>query len=260
LFAVAPHHASLWRALTRLACGHFGGYNEGMTYPQQFGPLQIVLAVAAIVAVLLLLSSVYGRRRSLLSGYGPAARAPRRRGLRFRPGRAVSGVVLLIISILTLWFVTLVQTYLGLTGEVKAAHVAATQIGNASHDLSVDLTLYDDKGNTETHQTYEVEGDMWVLQADIVELQHWVNVLGVHSGYKVTRLFGERLDGVSPTQHQILLNGGDGTFFAEMRDRKWWTKPFVRSAYGNAVISAPGDFDVYISQDAIKARPSHGGG
>jgi len=28
----------------------------------------------------------------------------------------------------------------------------------------------------------------------------------------------------------------------------------------NAVISAPGDFDVYISQDAIKARPSHGGG
>jgi hypothetical protein len=230
-----------------------------MTWPQQFGPLQIVLAVVAVVAVLLLLSSVYGRRRVSRSGYGPAAQAPRRRGLRFRPGRAISGLALLTISILTLWFVTLVQTYLGLTGEVKAAHVAATPIVNGSHNLSVDLTLYDDNGNTQTRQTYEVEGDMWVLQADIVELQHWVNILGLHSGYKVTRLFGERLDGVSPTQHQILLNGGDGMFFVEMRDRKWWTKPFVRSAYGNAVVSAPGQFDVYVSQDAIKARPSHSG-
>ena len=159
-----------------------------------------------------------------------------------------------------LWFATLVQTYLGLTGEIKAAHVVATPVSNAPHSLSVDLTLYDDKGNTQTRQTYQVEGDMWALQADIVELNHWVNVLGVHSGYKVTRLFGERLDGVSPTQHQILLNGGDGSFFADMRDGKWWTKPFIRSAYGNAVISAPGEFDVYVSQDAIKARPSRGGG
>jgi hypothetical protein len=231
-----------------------------MTYPQQFGPLQIVLAVLAIGAVLMLLSSVVGRRRVMRSNYDPAAQAPRRHRLRIRPGRAISGVALLVVSILMLWFVTIVQTYLGLTGEIKAAHVAATPISNALHSLSVDLTLYDDKGNTQTRQTYQIEGDMWVLQADIVELHHWVNVLGVHSGYKVTRLFGERLDGVSPTQHQILLNGGDGRFFADMRDRRWWTKPFVRSAYGNAVISAPGEFDVYVSQDAIKARPSHSSG
>jgi hypothetical protein len=231
-----------------------------MTYPQQFGPLQIVLAVMAVGAVVLLLSSVVGRRRVMRFNYDPLTQAPRRRRLRIRPRRAISGVALLVVSILMLWFVTLVQTYLGLTGEIKAAHVAATPISNAQHSLDVDLTLYDNKGNTQTRQTYQVEGDLWVLQADIVELQHWVNVLGVHSGYKVTRLFGERLDGVSPTQHQILLNGGDGRFFADMHDRKWWTKPFVRSAYGNAVISAPGEFDVYVSQDAIKARPSQSGG
>jgi hypothetical protein len=230
-----------------------------MAYPQQFGLPQILLAVVAVCAVLLLLSSVVGLRRVTRSNDYAAARAPRRRRLRFRPGRAISGLVLLIVSLLMLWFVTLVQTYLGLTGEVKAAHVVATPINDAQHSLNVDLTLYDDKGNTHARQTYQVEGDMWVLQADIVELNHWVNVLGVHSGYKVTRLFGERLDGVSPTQHQILLNGGDGSFFAEMRNGKWWTKPFVRSAYGNAVISAPGEFDVYVSQDAIKARSTHGG-
>lgn len=70
--------------------------------------------------------------------------------------------------------------------------------------------------------------------------------------------FHVRRHGVSPTQHQIMLNGGDGDFFDNMRGGKWWTKPFVRAAYGNAVIAAPGAFDVYISQDAIKARASDG--
>ncbi|VBA48765.1 hypothetical protein [Mycobacterium pseudokansasii] len=218
--------------------------------------LQIVLAGVAVAAVLMLLSAVVGRRRTVHSS--SAESAPRGRRLQFRPGRAAGGVVLLVVSILLLWFATLVQTYVGLTGEVKAAHVVATAVGNEAHRLNVDLTLYDDAGKASAHQTYDVEGDMWALQAGIVELQHWVNILGMHSGYKVTRLFGQRLDGVSPTQHQIMLNGGDGDFFDNMRGGKWWTKPFVRAAYGNAVIAAPGAFDVYISQDAIKARASDG--
>ncbi|WP_407686755.1 hypothetical protein [Mycobacterium sp. HUMS_1102779] len=229
-----------------------------MTYPHQFGVPQIALAGVALIAVVMLVSSVVGRRRKVRSNAGSAESAPRGGRLRFRPVRAVTGVVLLVVSLLMLWFATLVQTYLGLTGEVKAARVVATEISNASHRLSVDLTLYDEQGHASTRKSYEVEGDLWVLQADIVELQHWVNVLGMHSGYKVTRLFGERLDGVSPAQHQILLNGGDGSFFADMHGGKWWTKPFVRSAYGNAVISPPGEFDVYVSQDAIKVRAATG--
>jgi hypothetical protein len=223
-----------------------------MAYPLQFGLPQILLLMLTACALLILLSSVLRLRRVKRSdSYG----GTRQRRLRLRPLRAISGLTLLVVAILMFWFVTVVQTYLGLTGEVKAAHVVATSMNDGEHSLRVELTLYGDKGKAQT-QTYQVEGDMWVLQADIVELEHWVNVVGVHSGYRVTRLFGERLDGVSPTQHHILLNGGDGNFFADMRDRKWWTKPFVRSAYGNAVIAAPGEFDVYISQDAIKARPS----
>lgn len=229
-----------------------------MTYPHQFGVPQIVLAGVAVAAVVMLVSSVVGRRQTVKSSDGSAESARRGLRLRVRPGRAVTGVVVLVVSILMLWFATLVQTYLGLTGEVKAAHVLATPVSDATHRLNVDLTLYDDDGNAYAHQTYQVEGDLWVLQANIVELHHWVNILGVHSGYQVTRLFGERLDGVSPAQRHILLNGGDASFFADMRGGTWWTKPFVRSAYGNAVISAPGEFDVYISQDAIKARTSGG--
>lgn len=227
-----------------------------MSFPEQFGLPQILLIIIAVVALALLVTSLVELRRVVDEDL-PGRRRKLRMRPRIRAGRGMSGVALLLAAVFLLWIVALVQTYLGLTGEVKAAHVVATPISNAPHSLSVDLTLYDDKGRTKSHETYQVEGDTWLLQADIVELNHWVNVIGVHSGYKVTRLFGERTDGVSPTQHQILLNGGDGSFFTQMKNGTWWTKPFVRSAYGNAVIASPGEFDVFISQDAIKTRPGH---
>lgn len=237
-----------------------------MTFPLQFGLPQVLLLVLVLFAVLLLLSSVVEMRpvAPMVSGSNGwrhrhrVVQSARRVRLRrpIRLGRGVGGVFTLVLALFLLWIVALIQTYLGLTGEVKAAHVVATPISNVPHTLSVELTLYDEKGRTESRQTYQVEGDNWVLQADIVELKHWVNVVGVHSGYKVSRLFGERLDGVSPAQHHIFINGGDGDFFQQMRDGNWWTKPFVRSAYGNAAIATPGEFDVYISQDAIKPRPA----
>jgi len=230
-----------------------------MTYPVQFGLPQIVISVVGVLALLMLVTAVV-ELRVVERVEDDLGNVTRRRRVRMRPrlraGRGTSGVVLLVISIFLIFITALIQTYLGLTGEVRAAHVKVTQFSNMPHSLSVDLTLYDDKGHVQSDQTYQVEGDMWVLQADIVELDHWVNVLGFHSGYKVTRLFGERQDGVSPAQHQTMLNGGDGSFFDDMRSGAWWTKPFVRSAYGNAVIATPGDYDVYISQDAIKTRPA----
>lgn len=235
-----------------------------MSFPVQVGLPQIILLVLALFGL--------GLFASCFVGLGPPPDVPAPEGpvtvrtraalalrrLRVRPRlrlrRGAGGFVLLILSVSLLWFTFLVQTYLGLTGEIRAARVTATPVENAPHTLSVELTLYDDDGGTESRHTYQVEGDRWVLQANIVELKRWVNVLGVHSGYKVTRLFGQYDDGTSPDQRQIFLNGGDDDFFKSMRDQRWFVAPFVRSAYGNAVIAAPGEYDVYVSQDAIKAR------
>ncbi|RMI35226.1 hypothetical protein [Nocardia stercoris] len=231
-----------------------------MGYPVQFGLAQALLVVVGLIAAALLVSAVVDLR-PIAALEGEAAGGLRRlRRWRVRPrirlGRGASGVLVLILAVVLFGITALIQTYLGLTGEVKAAHIVASPLSNAPHMMSVELTLYDGDGKTASRRTYQVEGDMWVLQADIVELSHWVNVLGVHSGYKVTRLFGEREDGSPVTSPQIFVNGGDGDFFHDMHDGSWWTKPFVRSAYGNAVIATPGEYDVYISQDAIKTRPA----
>lgn len=210
-----------------------------MSYPVDFGILQIGLILLILIAVALLVSALVKVRR-----VGP----------RVLLGRGAGGLVLLVVAVLLLWVATLMQTYLGLSGEIKAAHVVVSEVAGEEQQLEVDLTLYGDDDDPDRREKFRVQGDLWVLQANIVELEPWVNALGFHSGYQVTRLYGQRLDGVATTQNHIFLNGGDADFFADMRDGKWWTDPFVRSAYGNAVIATPGEYDVYISRDAIKTR------
>lgn len=214
-------------------------YNRGMFAFVRLGPPQIALFVLLAVALVILASGIWKLRHGK---WGGAA------------FRASSGVAILVIAGGLLWIFTLLQTYLGLTGEIKAGHVTVTPVAGVEHRLNIDMTVYDENGTPRTSD-YVVEGDMWVVQADIVELQPWVNSLGFHSGYKLTRVYGQRLDGVATMQNQIFLNN-DRDFFQDMTDRKWYTDPFVRSAYGNAVIGRPGSFDIYISRDAIKSRPA----
>ncbi|ONM46437.1 hypothetical protein [Nocardia donostiensis] len=210
-----------------------------MSFPVDFGVLQTGLIVVIVVALALVISALVKVRKT---------------GLRVLLGRGAGGLALLLVAVVLLWVATLTQTYLGLSGEIKAAHITATPVAGQKHRLDVELTIYGDDG-TEQRSSHEVEGDLWVLQANIVELEPWVNALGFHSGYKLTRLYGQRLDGVATDQNHIFLGGSDRDFFAEMSDGRWFTDPFVRSAYGNAVIAAPGEYNVFISRDAIKTRP-----
>ena len=215
-----------------------------MSFPVSFGLAQVGLLAMIALAVVLLITA--------------ALAATRRRGPRAVLGRAVPGAAILVVAVLLLWIATLLQTYLGLTGEIKAAHVVAKPVAGQEHQLDLVLTQFDEDGNAGEPTTHRIEGDMFALQSNIVELEPWVNALGFHSGYKLSRLYGQRLDGKSPAQDQTFLNGGDRDFFEDMNENRWYTNPFVRSAYGNATIATPGEYDVYISRDAIKVRQTDG--
>ncbi|MFD6450737.1 hypothetical protein ACFWF3_08125 [Nocardia sp. NPDC060220] len=214
-----------------------------MSFPVSFGFAQVGLLALIALAIALLVMA--------------ALAATRRRGPKAVLGRAVPGTALLLVAVLLLWIATLLQTYLGLTGEIKAAHVVAKPVAGHEHQLDLVLTQFDEDGNAGQPTTHRIEGDMFALQSNIVELEPWVNALGFHSGYKLSRLYGQRLDGKSPAQDQTFLNGGDRDFFEDMNKNRWYTSPFIRSAYGNATIATPGEYDVYISRDAIKVRQTN---
>ncbi len=234
-----------------------------MNIPFQFGWPQVILLLIGLVGLWLFITAGLGllSRGSFLSEdekerYHRTGLMPRRR---FKVMRGLSGIVLLAVAISLLWLTFLVQSYLGLTGEIKVAHIRATPIANVAHQMSVEVMLYDDNGHVTSDNTYLIQGDEWMVQGDIIKFPAWLNVVGLHAGYKLTRLEG-RFDDITLENNAhhtaIALNGGDDTFFQTTYTHKQWFAPFVDAAYGNAVFQRPGSFDVFATQDALIARPT----
>jgi hypothetical protein len=240
--------------------------------PIIFGWPQIILFIVSLVGVGLLASmGVSIIRRDYRHKYGEGKEFQKHgshepgypslhrhhRPVRWRQG--TSGILLLLLASSLLWVTFIVQTYLGLTGEIKVAHIRATALANVPHQMSVELILYDSNGHPASDNTYLVQGDEWMLQGDIVKFPTWLNVIGLHSGYKLTRLEG-RFDDPNLERNSkhtvVVLNGGDDNFFKAAYAQKSWFSWFVDASYGNAVFQAPGAFDVFATQDALIARPA----
>jgi hypothetical protein len=231
-----------------------------MTIPITFGLPQVILFIIGLVGLILLISMFTG----LIIGEevereeGERGRKYIRRR-RFRAGRGLSGIILLLIAISLLWATFLVQSYLGLTANVMVARVHATSIANLPHLMSVEIILYDKNGHQTSDNTYGVMGDEWELQGDIIKFPTWLNIVGLHTGYKLTRLEGRYDDPNLERNNKhtvVVLNGGDDNFFKTAQSQTWLS-PFIEASYGNAVI-LPADgrtYNVLVSQTGLFAEP-----
>lgn len=240
-----------------------------MNTPIIFGGPQVLLLVIAIVGVGLLVSSfmgLRGGRKEHEKGYWDEQgrfhqyRHHHRHRRHFKWGRSFSGVVLLVLALSLLWVTFLVQTYLGLTSDIQVAQVRATKITGIQHMMSVELILYDQNGHQSSDQTYLVQGDEWMLQGDIIKFPTWLNIVGLHTGYKLTRLEGrfDIPDLERNSQHTVIeLNGGDDNFFKTVQQQAWFS-PTIEAAYGNAVFLAADSrtYNVYVSQTGLFAKPA----
>jgi hypothetical protein len=234
-----------------------------MNMPITIGLPQLVLLILTIIGLALLISSLMSlfRRRAYYEDVEDEKYKFAKRYYRhhFRWARGFLGLILLLVAVCLLWFATLMQTYLALTGEIKVAHVHASTLANAPHEMNVELVLYDKNGHQTSDNSYLVAGDEWMVQGDILKVSPWLNVLGLHSGFKLTRLEGRFNDPNSEhnAKHTVVeLNGGDGAFFQTAYSHQSWFAPFVDAAYGNAVFQAAGTFDIFATQDALIARPA----
>jgi len=237
-----------------------------MHIPFQFGLPQIVLIIIGLVGLWLFIIAalelirgheIHERKEEEdKAKYGFVRRRFRRR---VRWGRGLGGILMIAIAISLLWLTFLVQSYLGLTGEIKVAQVRAATFINAPHELTVELILYDDNGNVASDNHYLVMGDEWMLQGDIVKFPTWANILGLHTGYKLTRFEG-RYDDINmerTAQHfAIELNGGDDGFFQAVNTHPTWYGWLAEASYGNAVFQGKGNFNVFATQDALIAKPA----
>ncbi|GAC1357413.1 MAG: hypothetical protein NVS2B12_01790 [Ktedonobacteraceae bacterium] len=236
-----------------------------MTTPVQVGLPQVLLFLIAVIGIGLLIVSLMGLFRGKREAEifededGNRYRRWRRRRRQLRWKSGLSGIIMLVLAIVLLWLTFAVQAYLGLTSDIKVAHIHATKVENIDHLISVELTTYDQNGQQVADKTYILKGDRWLLQGDIIKFPTWMNIFGIHSGYKLTRLEGQYddINAENKAGHTAVeLNGGDGSFFKTVYQQAW-SSPFVEAAYGNAVI-IPADgksYTIYVSQSGLYAKP-----
>jgi hypothetical protein len=225
---------------------------DGITIPFEFGLPQFFILLIGLCGLALLIWVVVGLTRGSRDKFGERRR-------RFFWGRAVSGSVMLLVAISLLYLAILLQTYVGLTSEILVARIHATSLANVPNFMSVDVTLYNQHGDVTHHEVDGVCGNEWELQGDIVRFPDWANLLGMHTGYKLTRLEGRYDD---PSQemtwyHTVVeLNGGDDNFFKTLQNQGGWLHPVVEASYGNAIILPADDntYDVYLSQTGLTTK------
>jgi hypothetical protein len=225
---------------------------------------QIAVFLIVIIGFGLLISSVVeliGRKHAekFIDERG-VVRTFRHRRRQFRPIRGLSGVLLLVLAVLLLWATAFAQSYVGLSSDVQVARVRAMQFEGLPHQMSVELMQFDKEGQQIADKSYLLQGDRWMLQGNILKFPAWMNMLGFHSGYKLTRLQGQYDDPELERNEKhsvIVLNGGDDDFFKTVY-KQAWSSPFVEAAYGNAVI-LPADgmtYNIFVSQTGLYAKPA----
>lgn len=207
-----------------------------MTFPYQIGGLQLVLVLIAFIAICALLQSF--KRFSLANCFLP--------------------LVVSAVALALLYATLMIQTYVSLSSDVLVARVQERNIANmALPTMSIALTLYDQAGHITSEKTYLVAGNEWTLQGDIVKVSSVLNLAGLHSGYKLTRLEG-RFDDPTLERHAahtvVELGGGDDGFFQVSHGLNSLIAPFIDAEYGNGVIAGTGSFNVYVSQTGLWAK------
>ena len=168
---------------------------------------------------------------------------------RFRFFHLSGGLVLLLLGLLVLAVAGWAQTYQALTHNEWVADIHAVPIG--SQTMRVTYTPVS-SGTLGTPQTYTVRGDEWVLGGDVIKWQDWVNLLGVHTGYRITRLMGyydNAGDYKTKAVSAYALDGGSDTVQQFLHSHQDLI-PFVRATYGNDVRMYPdagATYQVFVS-------------
>jgi hypothetical protein len=150
------------------------------------------------------------------------------------------------------------QAYYAFNREEPVAKVTFTPFPQEQRNL-VTLELFEPEEDHEIHR-FEVSGDQWMLEGDILKWKKWMNFLGFHTRYRLTRLRGRYIrssdERTKPAEIYSLVEIEDHPIWGFLY-RHGASLPFVSTAYGNAVFQSsqqPSTFLVYVTTSGFMTR------
>jgi hypothetical protein len=129
------------------------------------------------------------------------------------------------------------QSYLDMASGTKAAQVSSVKT-SVPGKMLVTLILYDKDGHQTFDDTFLVEGDELNVQGDEIIYASWLNVLGLHSGYKITGWQGQYAESQydQAAAHSVTpMNGGDDNLFTFVQEHTWLS-PLAEAIHDKGVV------------------------
>lgn len=174
-----------------------------------------------------------------------------------RGGARLTFILLAGLVVALIFSITInLYTYHRLTYEQELARVEVKELSKQVFEVTIKLPA-------EPHytQTFELKGDEWQIDAQVLKWKGWAQLLGFNAMYRLDRISGRYRDIEQarenlPSVYSIKQNDGIDIFsYAEKHPNKL---PFVDASYGSATYLAMRDGVVYslsLSQSGLLARP-----
>lgn len=150
------------------------------------------------------------------------------------------------------------QAYYAFNREEPVAKVTIAPLANGQKNRVI-LEIYGPKDEPEICQ-FEISGDQWMLEGDILKWNKWMNFLGVHTRYRLTRLRGRYIrtsdEQTKPSEIYSLVEKEDHPVWGYLY-RHGASLPFVDTVYGNAVFQSSEEsstFLVYATTSGFMSR------
>jgi len=169
-------------------------------------------------------------------------------------------MITIALVLLWQWPFSVMSSYIGLNGS-RVARFSIASTGLPQTD-SVQFILIDKDGNqTDTINCYVTPGEKLTLEGDVLSFAPWLNIFGLHSGYKPTALKGCALDPKHKDIHTVFIlnDGGDG-FFSWLQEQKWLSflaeAHYEKSSFLQVTLTAK-NYTVYTSQQGLYVEASN---
>lgn len=150
------------------------------------------------------------------------------------------------------------RAYQTFTHEKPVAEITVKPTGEPNTNLITLAQLLSDDSRVE--HKYLIKGDQWMLEGDILKWKPWLNFLGLHTRYRLTRLRGRYIHTEDEKSKEKtiypLVEDEDHPFWRYLY-RYGYRLPFVSTAYGNAAYQTAGEdehFLILVSTSAFVVR------
>jgi hypothetical protein len=222
---------------------------------QTLKPDQLVYAgaVGLFLGLLLLLFFLYHRVRWLIEFISVRPR-PSPELFRSLRNLILIGLWASVFGML-LFFGFFLRTYHVFTYEVPVAELVVEPLGSEKGGL---VTLVD--FSRHTIKQYQVKGDQWMIEGDILKWDNWLHLLGLENRYRLTRLSGRYVKTEEEENQKrtiyALVRDEDHPLWKHLYEFGQWL-PFVDTVYGNGVfqsLSAKRQFQIYVGMSGLITR------